>query len=166
MNIEKLASTLAEGEAYLITSTENCFYFTGFQNGEGVLLITPKERVYMTDGRYIEAVRARIACCTDILDAPVFTDEIERICSFEGIKTLFVESGRITLGFYEKLRSRRNANIASLIFLENVRSDVKKKFFATCCVIVDAPVNLVLNPSIRIPLFKLARIIPWTSIPG
>ena len=106
MNIEKLASTLAEGEAYLITSTENCFYFTGFQNGEGVLLITPKERVYMTDGRYIEAVRAQIACCTDILDAPVFTDEIERICSFEGIKNLFVESGRITLGFYEKLRSK------------------------------------------------------------
>ena len=104
MNIEKLASTLAKGEAYLITSAENCFYFTGFQNGEGALLITPKERVYMTDGRYIEAANAKITCCTDILDAAVFTDEIERICSFEGIKTLFVES-RVTLGFYEKLRS-------------------------------------------------------------
>lgn len=104
MNIENLASTLAQGEAYLITSAENCFYFTGFQNGEGVLLITPKERVYMTDGRYIEAAGKQITCCTDVIDAPVFTDEIERICSFEGVKTLYVEQGRVTLGFYEKLR--------------------------------------------------------------
>lgn len=105
MNIEKLASTLAPGEAYLITSTENCFYFTGFQNGEGVLLITPEERVYMTDGRYIEAAQAVITCCTEVLSAAVFTDEIERLCSSDGVKTLFVETGRITLGFYEKLRS-------------------------------------------------------------
>ncbi len=104
MNIEKLASKLRRGEAFLITSAENCFYFTGFQLGEGVLLITPKERVYMTDGRYIEAANAAITCCTEIIDAAVFTDEIEKICSAESVKKLFVETGRITLGFYEKLR--------------------------------------------------------------
>ncbi|MBR4765853.1 MAG: aminopeptidase P family protein, partial [Clostridia bacterium] len=120
MNIEKLASTLLQGEAYLITSAENCFYFTGFQNGEGVLLITPKERVYMTDGRYIEAAQAAITCCTEILDAPVFTDEIERICSFEGVKTLYVETGRITLGFFEKLRSSlEERTVAGTDRLEN-----------------------------------------------
>lgn len=120
MNIEKLASTLAQGEAYLITSAENCFYFTGFQNGEGALLITPKERVYMTDGRYIEAAQSVITCCTEVLDAPVFTDEIERICSFEGTKTLYVETGRITLGFYEKLRSSlEGRTVAGTDRLEN-----------------------------------------------
>ena len=68
--------------------------------------------------------------------------------------------------FFENDRSKRNAKIASFTLREMVRSDVKKKFFATCCVMVDAPENLASNPIARIRLFDAARKIPWTSIPG
>ena len=72
----------------------------------------------------------------------------------------------VIICFLEKVRSKRRASIASFILREMLRSDVKKKFFATCCVMVDAPEKFVLNPSIRAPLLTIARRIPWASIPG
>ena len=54
---------------------------------------------------------------------------------------------------------------ASLIFLLNDTSFVSKKFFATCCVIVEAPSNLL--PEIMFSIFLMkALVTPFASIPG
>ncbi|MBQ4243573.1 MAG: aminopeptidase P family protein [Clostridia bacterium] len=106
MNTEKLASSLNDGEAYLIVSPENCFYFTGFPGGEGFLLLTKKERIYLTDSRYIEAARKTIKGCTDIIETDEPYDEIGRVCLFEGARKLFAEDGRITVSRFNKLREK------------------------------------------------------------
>ncbi|MBO4893710.1 MAG: aminopeptidase P family protein [Clostridia bacterium] len=103
MNTEKLAASLKKGEAYLITSPENGFYFTGFPGGEGCLLLTENERVYITDSRYIEAAKNTVKGCTDIVEAKVSADKIARVCSLEGVRRLFVENGRISLARYNRL---------------------------------------------------------------
>ena len=57
------------------------------------------------------------------------------------------------------------ARIASLIFLARDTSDVKRKFLATCWVIVEAPSNL--DPVIILFIFlNTALVIPFASIPG
>ena len=55
--------------------------------------------------------------------------------------------------------------MASLIFLSMLTSLVKRKFFATCCVIVEAPSNLF-EYSILNKLFLIALITPLASTPG
>ena len=55
--------------------------------------------------------------------------------------------------------------MASLIFLFSDTSFVKRKFLATCCVIVEAPSSL-LSPKIFCILFKVALKIPLASTPG
>ena len=59
----------------------------------------------------------------------------------------------------------RNANIASLIFLFIETSFESKKFFATCCVIVEAPSSLLFCEILLI-FFITALKIPLASIPG
>ena len=58
-----------------------------------------------------------------------------------------------------------NAKIASLIFLSIETSFDKRKFFATCWVIVEAPSNL-LEVRIFETLFTMALNTPFASTPG
>ena len=55
----KLCQILIEKEieAILISQPENRYYLSGFDGSDGILLITPKNRVLATDFRYIEQAR-------------------------------------------------------------------------------------------------------------
>ena len=55
MNLEKLDGILKECDGVLITSPHNLRYFTNFKGGEGVALITHKERYLFVDPRYTMA---------------------------------------------------------------------------------------------------------------
>ena len=55
--------------------------------------------------------------------------------------------------------------MASLIFLFKDTSFVSKKFLATCCVIVEAPSNLLFVITLLIFLI-IALVTPLASIPG
>ncbi len=55
--------------------------------------------------------------------------------------------------------------MASLIFLFKETSLVNKKFFATCCVIVDAPSSL-LSEKTFLTFFIIALVILLASTPG
>ena len=55
--------------------------------------------------------------------------------------------------------------MASLIFRFKLTSLVKRKFFATCWVIVEAPSSL-LDVRTFLMLFMIARITPLASTPG
>ena len=73
----------------------------------------------------------------------------------------------IVLKFFalDKALSILNAKIASLIFLLRLTSLVNKKFFATCCVIVEAPSSLFEEIIFEI-LFTTALKTPFASTPG
>ena len=73
-------------------------------------------------------------------------EKIEKEFSFQ---SLSVENNLLIfrplfqkLGIGEKALSILIAKRASFIFLSKVTSELNKKFFATCWVIVDAPTNL------------------------
>ena len=55
----KLRQKLAEREtqAILISQPENRYYLSGFDGSDGILLITPKNKILATDFRYIEQAR-------------------------------------------------------------------------------------------------------------
>ena len=55
--------------------------------------------------------------------------------------------------------------MASLIFLFKETSFVRRKFFATCCVIVEAPSNLLFESILSI-FFITALVTPFASMPG
>ena len=57
--IQKLAAALPGGcGGALILTPVNRRYFTGFSSSDGVLFVSPKGAVFLTDSRYIEAARA------------------------------------------------------------------------------------------------------------
>ena len=61
-HLQQIAGKLEEYglDAMLIVSESGERYALGF-HGEGLVLITPQETHYTTDGRYIEAAREQIA---------------------------------------------------------------------------------------------------------
>ena len=53
-------------EGMIVTNPVNIRYLTGI-NAEGILLITPKENIYITDGRYIESVNSILTIADEII---------------------------------------------------------------------------------------------------
>ena len=53
-------------EGMIITNQTNIRYLTGIK-AEGILLITPKENIYITDGRYIEDVNSVLTIADEII---------------------------------------------------------------------------------------------------
>ena len=44
--VEKVQAELAAGEAFLVTSVTNRFYYTGFETSDGAVFIAPEGAVY------------------------------------------------------------------------------------------------------------------------
>ena len=53
-------------EGMIVTNQINIRYLTGIK-AEGILLITPKENIYITDGRYIEDVNSVLTIADEII---------------------------------------------------------------------------------------------------
>lgn len=58
--------TRMDMEGMIVTNEVNVRYLTGI-NAEGFLLITPKENIYVTDGRYIESVNSILTIDDEII---------------------------------------------------------------------------------------------------
>ena len=54
-NFDKLVNKLKSNEAFIITSSHNLLYYTGFSGGEGLAVIGKNILYLFTDSRYIEA---------------------------------------------------------------------------------------------------------------
>ncbi len=93
--IKNIQKFLPEHSAVLITSESNCFYFSGFNKSEGMVLITPDRAVLFVDFRYIEAARAFSTISVKLTDN--FYKDIYNDLRNENIKTIFIESEDVTL---------------------------------------------------------------------
>lgn len=104
MNAEKLSAALRQGEAYLIFSEENRRYFIGFPATDGWLLITSGERIFMTDSRYIEAARAQVTGCTQVLRLDDLSVQLPELCRSLNVSRMFIEAGRMNVAQLRRLR--------------------------------------------------------------
>ena len=85
-------------DAMLITSEPGEFYAVGFQ-GEGVVLVTPGESWYFTDGRYIEAAQEQVqADHVGLLEqGKNYRQMVEELVQAKGLKVLGFEEAYMTV---------------------------------------------------------------------
>lgn len=103
--INKLKAYLKEkGSAALIMSEENICYFTSFHSSNGYLLVTGDKAVFLTDSRYIEAAQNKITSCDEILQIKSMEADLMPLIDSLEIKKLELESERITVSRYQKIR--------------------------------------------------------------
>ncbi|MEA3508431.1 MAG: aminopeptidase P family protein [Synergistota bacterium] len=93
--IEKIRDALdgakLDGALFLVQEGlgwEDCFYLSGFRGSSAALLITEKESVLLTDGRYITQARAQTRC--DVIDQGkrAILDALSSIMEKRGVKTV------------------------------------------------------------------------------
>lgn len=100
--IENLRNSLPKGAAALITNEADCFYLSGFNKSEGMVLVTEKSACLFVDFRYIEAARA--ASRIDVKLTGAFIKDIFAELKSEDVKTVFVEREYVTLALAARLK--------------------------------------------------------------
>ncbi len=133
MNINALSARFYETEVALISSEENCFYFSEFSTSNGYLIIAHGGAVLLTDERYLEAASKEAkGCSVELLQSGVdFYDQVRKIVADFGGKTILCEATRLSVsrGFkYRNNFSEYEIDVSSKLddFIAEVRS-VKSK---------------------------------------
>ena len=100
--IEKLMARLsglkdgAQGEAALITSDRNRFYFTGFPSSAGALLVLKDAAYFMTDFRYGEAAAKSIHGC-EVICYSSMRETLQELLKKHGVKKVLLENEKMYL---------------------------------------------------------------------
>lgn len=102
--IETIRKALPENSAALVTNEADCYYLSGFNKSEGMVLITKNIACLFVDFRYIEAAKA---ACKDISVklTNAFFKDIYSSMAAEKIKTVFVQSMYVTLSQKEQMQN-------------------------------------------------------------
>lgn len=87
----KLQQALEVGEAMLITSAPNRFYFTGFESSAGMIFVTRDTATFLIDFRYVEKAKATVTSCEVVLSTRS-ADEVKDLSDKHGIKRMYVET--------------------------------------------------------------------------
>lgn len=99
--IQRLARALPpEVDAALIVSDVNRRYYTGVASSAGTLLVTRKGAELIIDFRYIEKAKSTAQGCNVTLQQSLFR-QIAALTEHYGVKTLSVESRRMTVSEFE-----------------------------------------------------------------
>jgi len=91
-------------DAALIYSDINILYYTGFAITDSCLLVTKDEALLYTDSRYTEAASAKIGAEFVIDSTRKMVPMLGEYFTAHGIKTIAVESDRLTIGELSALR--------------------------------------------------------------
>lgn len=118
--IEKIA------DAALILSEQNRFYFSQFASSDGALLVTKKGAIFYTDSRYTEAAERKIGK-ENVRDSANLYEDLRGVFAAENIKTVAVESDRLTLSQFENLKNKLPgvefaSDSALSLMIEQIRS--------------------------------------------
>lgn len=100
--IDKLRSTLADGEAVLITDGANRFYLTGFRSSAGQVLLTKKGAYFIIDFRYVEKARATVTDAEVILQDNA-EKQVKALLERDGVRRLYVEAERLSVFDFDRL---------------------------------------------------------------
>ena len=100
---DKLMAYLSEGEAFLVISPENRLYLTDFESTDGYLLVTAKESIFLTDSRYIEAAQAKATGCTEIALLKNAAEDLNGYIKSLNIDKVYIEASRLNVAQFNSL---------------------------------------------------------------
>ena len=108
MNIDNsnLFKTKSEIDAMMVVSQKNRRYFTGFNSTFGIALITPTNKILITDSRYKEMAEKTVDCEVrggkhDEIDA-ILTETLNEI----GVKNIGFEDDELTVKEFESFKQK------------------------------------------------------------
>ncbi len=100
--IIKLQEILKDSEAFMVSSSSNRFYLTGFNSSAGTVLITRTNAVFFIDFRYFEKAKSIVDSCEVVLydkgDKGIY-----EFCKDEKVKTVFVETAHTSISKHKYL---------------------------------------------------------------
>ncbi len=102
--IQRVQENLSAGEAFLVTSDVNRFYYTGFESSAGVVVITPDRAVLLIDFRYVEKAKATVTACEVMLSQRA-DGEVLEFCRECGVKALYVETESTPISRFHALQT-------------------------------------------------------------
>ena len=93
-------------DSFLVTSTTNVSYLSGFRGTDAVMLVTADRGYFFTDSRYIEEARKEIAGQIDVrlVEESIFAS-VDGIVKSERLKNLGFESMDLPYGVANRLKS-------------------------------------------------------------
>ncbi len=93
-------------DALLVTNLTNIQYLTGFKGSFALLLVTPKETVFLTDFRYIETAQRTVPADDVIKTSLDHFEDIKRETRKRNIRRLGFESKTITHADFLRLAAK------------------------------------------------------------
>ena len=104
-----------------LTSRENKYYITGFNDEDGYALVTRYNVYLFVDARYYERVQKECPDVKVVLVERNLFDTIANAIELEEIKNLGIEEGNMTVSFYKKLTSKVECKVDGINLL-NIRA--------------------------------------------
>jgi len=93
-------------DALLVTDLTNIAYLTGFKGSFGLLLVTLKETVFLTDFRYIETAQEKVTADEAIRTSGDHFEDVRREAKTRKIRRLGVESRALSHADFLQLASK------------------------------------------------------------
>lgn len=152
--IKILQERFPEGvDAFISIDEKTVLYLTGFAMTDGALFVTRDDAVLFVDFRYIEAANEEAQNCRVVMPNGSFYDEINKMISERGIKTVGFEENKITVstfdGYKKRLAGVEFTKMASVITkMAQIKSEYEMDLIAHAESIGDAAFAEVL-PLIR-----------------
>lgn len=102
LNLQK---KINNGQAVIITSESNRFYFTGFHSSAGTVVITKNNAFFIIDFRYYEKAKDTVSCCKVLLADTLYAS-INEILKSENVKKIYIETDTVNL---DQFKTYKNA---------------------------------------------------------
>jgi len=96
--------TSASTDAYLVTNSTDIRYLTGVPSADSWLLVLPRQVYYLTDGRYVEEVKARIKGVTVRDCAVSLSTATADLLKKRGVRDVAIDSRHLTLAEFSKFK--------------------------------------------------------------
>lgn len=120
--INKLRKLInSNNEALIINSNANVYYFTGFNNSEGTVVITSEKAYLLVDFRYIESAKNIVKSC-EVLMFNSFSEDLSQLLLENKINTVYIEAKHTSvfkLNNLIKAFSKINVSINTTDVLDN-----------------------------------------------
>jgi len=125
MNIEKVRKKIKFNnlDAFLFSSQANVFYLTRFRSSNAFAIITEKEKIFLTDGRYITSAKEKLKDWKIVLIKEGIRELKEVLQSING--KIGFEKDKVTIDFFEKLTKKTDLDkklVGFSGFLNDIRA--------------------------------------------
>jgi len=153
VRIKKVCEKLAQEnlDAFLVTTLSNVRYLSGYTGSNGILVITPKESVFLTDFRYKDQSQKEVKGSKVIIGERDLYDDLPRLKPLKSkrIKVGF-EAANLNFKTYKRLKTILptallipTEDVVESILVRKDEEEIKK--ISSACRIADSVFSQILN---------------------